>query len=68
MLTLTIFDESAQEEMVTGPSIIPRTMPGSRGEHDLQEPHCTGATSRSLLSYSDARTSQSASANLHRPT
>jgi hypothetical protein len=43
VLTLTTFDESAREEMMTGPSIIPRTMPGSRGEHDLQERYGTRA-------------------------
>jgi predicted pyridoxine 5'-phosphate oxidase superfamily flavin-nucleotide-binding protein len=31
----------AREEMMTGPSTIPQTLPGSRGEHDLQERYGT---------------------------
>jgi hypothetical protein len=48
MLTLTTFDKAAQEEMMTGPSIIPRTTPGSRGEHDLQERHGTRARAEAI--------------------
>jgi predicted pyridoxine 5'-phosphate oxidase superfamily flavin-nucleotide-binding protein len=52
----TFFSDSAQEEMMTTPPIIPQTMPGSWGEHELQERYGTKARAeafykKQMLSY-----------------
>jgi predicted pyridoxine 5'-phosphate oxidase superfamily flavin-nucleotide-binding protein len=40
-LTSGFYGDAEQEEMMTTPLIVQQTMPGSRGEHDLQERYGT---------------------------
>src|SRR5438445_42861 len=50
-LTSGFFRDAAQEEMMTTPLIIQQTMPGSHGEHDLQERYGTRSRAEAFYNH-----------------